>query len=814
MATKKADEGKKNVVWSTKRVDDWLKDYADGYTRKENPWLDGAIGVRRANLIYEYTPEEIEEITKCAKDVIYFANTYCYCMQGSKGYQPLTLRDYQVEVLRSYSDNRFTINLAARQCGKCSIDSELCLKQNNEIIDKHIEDIYFERNKSLFSKTKYFLMKAYRKLKSKEILKKIILYLIERIERFEYRNMNLDEYDISKKIIDSIDISDENIQVLSHDGYHTVTHVHKTQPYTIYELVLDSGDRLMCADNHIVFCEGFEQKFVKDLTSSDFVMTKNGISRVAAVRKTDHKVSMYDITVDSEDHSYYTNDILSHNTVIAAVFLLHNTIFNVDRNVGIAANKLVTAVEIMDKIREMMDHLPFFLKPGIKVNNQQKMFFDNGCSITAQATTEKSFIGFTIHTLYLDEFAHVEPHILESFYENVMPTVSSMEDSKIIITSTPNGYNLFQRLYEDAVEGRNSYHPVRVDWWQVPGRDDAWREKMVHDCGGEEEFMRQYGNSFLSTGNTLLSPESLAKIQRNRVRYVKRDLIELERNWEDEYVDLLFHPDFNVEDLKNPNKRWVMSLDLSEGGGGDDSVMNLFEMKPKNKELIKKVCDIDQDIKKSDYFQLVQVGRFKSNVTALEKMAKLVYIMTPMIINPDTIRIVCEYNTYGATFMQYLQLVFGEKNEFDMSTILKFAHNTESNVKKYGLKVRNDNKPVLCINLKWLIANDNMIVSDFDTVGQFETFVKVGSTWKAGKDKDDLAMSCVDAGAIFEHPYFDVMMEEILGQDEYEELYNAFTSKMDNQYGNLYDNYENISLSTSDSDWKTSGYFGKKGLYY
>ena len=195
-------------------------------------------------------------------------------------------------------------------------------------------------------------------------------------------------------------------------------------------------------------------------------------------------------------------------------------------------------------------------------------------------------------------------------------------------------------------------------------------------------------------------------------------------------------------------------------------------------------------------------------------MAKLVYIMTPMIINPDTIRIVCEYNTYGATFMQYLQLVFGEKNEFDMSTILKFAHNTESNVKKYGLKVRNDNKPVLCINLKWLIANDNMIVSDFDTVGQFETFVKVGSTWKAGKDKDDLAMSCVDAGAIFEHPYFDVMMEELLGQDEYEELYNAFTSKMDNQYGNLYDNYENISLSTSDSDWKTSGYFGKKGLYY
>lgn len=648
----------------------------------------------------------------------------------------------------------------------------------------------------------------------RRFLKNILLCLIQLIEKYEYRHIQLDEDDMSKKIIDTIDISNDNLWVLSRDGYHQITHIHKTQPYHIYTLKLCSGDVLECADNHIVFCEGFIQKFVKDLTCNDKVMTKNGLYRVKSIEKSYHKVSMYDITVDSADHSYYTNGILSHNTVIAAVFLLHNTIFNVDRNVGIAANKLTTAVEIMDKIREMMDHLPFFLKPGIKVNNQQKMFFDNGCSITAQATTEKSFIGFTIHTLYLDEFAHVEPHILETFYENVMPTVSSMEDSKIIITSTPNGYNLFQRLYEDAVEGRNSYHPLRVDWWQVPGRDEAWREKMVHDCGGEEEFMRQYGNSFLSTGNTLLSPESLAKIQRNRIRYVKRDLMELEKNWEDEYVDLLFHPDFDVESLKDPNKRWVMSLDLSEGGGGDDSVMNLFEVRPKNKELIKNISDVDRDVKKSDYFQLVQVGRFKSNVTTLEKMAKLVYIMTPLIISPDNIRIVCEYNTYGSTFMQYLLTVFGDRNEFDMSVILKFVHNTENNVRKYGLKVRNDNKPILCINLKWLIANDNMVVSDYDTVGQFETFVKVGSTWKAGKDKDDLAMSCVDAGAVFEHPYFDVIMEDLLGQDENVDLYNTFADKMDDKYGNLYDNYDAMFGQRASSDYNPSGYFGKRGLYY
>ena len=318
----------------------------------------------------------------------------------------------------------------------------------------------------------------------KKILKKIILSIIQLIEKYEYRKLDLDENDMSKKIIDSVDISNQNIQVLSHDGYHHVTHIHKTQPYHLYTLCLENGDELECADNHIVFCKGFIQKFVRDLTCNDYIITKSGLSKVKYIEKSNHKVSMYDITVDSNDHSYFTNDILSHNTVVAGVFLLHSAIFNYDKNIGIAANKFATAVEIMDKIKEMMDYLPFFMKPGIKVYNQSMMVFSNGCRIISQATTKKSFIGYSLHYLYLDEFAHVEPHVLDEFYENIMPTVSSMEDSKIIITSTPNGYNKFYDIYQGAVEGRNSYHPIRVDWWQVPGRDEKWRDKMIEDCGG------------------------------------------------------------------------------------------------------------------------------------------------------------------------------------------------------------------------------------------------------------------------------------------------------------------------------------------
>ena len=615
---------RKNIVWSTALVDSWMRDHADGTFHKENPWLDGQVGVKRAGLSFEYSPEEIEELTKSANDVIYFANHYGYCLHGSQGYKPITLRDYQEEMLRSYTDNRFTCCMSSRQVGK---------------------------------------------------------------------------------------------------------------------------------------------------------------------------------------------------TVVAALFLLHNAIFNVDRNIGIAANKLATAVEIMDKIKEIMDYLPFYMKPGIKVYNQTMIVFENGCRLIAQATTKRSFIGFTIHTLYCDEFAHVEPHVLDEFYENIMPTVSSMDDSKIIITSTPNGYNKFFDIYQGGVDGTNSYHSIRVDWWQVPGRDDAWKEQTIADCGGEDEFMRQFGNSFLSTGNTLLSPDSLAKLQKRRTRYVRKDIPEVEKNWEEEYRDLLFHPDFDVDEFRDPNKRWVLSIDLSEGGGGDNAVLNFFNLRMKSKDMLKDLNDPEKEFKKSDYFQLVQVGRFKSNITTLPKLAKLTYIMVNDVIGPDNIRVVVEYNAFGGEFMRLLQTVFDDKNNFDMSCILKFYHNTDAKARKYGLKVRPDNKPILCIALKGYIASDNIIVTDEDTVEEFEVFSKVGSTWKASRGHDDLAMSTVDVTAIYDHPYFDVMMEEIMGLEENGEILKLYESKVDEQYGNLYDNYQNLTQKTiPDESYKYNGndfggYFGKQGIY-
>ena len=306
----------------------------------------------------------------------------------------------------------------------------------------------------------------------KSVLIRIIKFLITFIERVELRNSSLDENDINKKILNSINVF--GFKVRTDAGYEKLTDLHITQPYRHYVLKTD-GYELSCADNHIVFDKDYNEVFVKDLVLDDIIQTESGLQRVISLKQDNFKSSMFDATVNHQNHRFYTNGILSHNTISSAIFMLHKILFDNDKNIMIVANKGDTAVEIVDKIKSIYSLLPFFLKPGVKTWNQKSLTFENGCRIKTSARTKTPAIGFTIDVLYLDEFAHIPSNIIEPYYTAAFPTTAAVQNSKIIITSTPNGMNLFHRLLTDAErpEGdpqKNNYKPMRVYWYQVPGR--------------------------------------------------------------------------------------------------------------------------------------------------------------------------------------------------------------------------------------------------------------------------------------------------------------------------------------------------------
>jgi hypothetical protein len=205
-------------------------------------------------------------------------------------------------------------------------------------------------------------------------------------------------------------------------------------------------------------------------------------------------------------------------TICSSIMMLHYVLFNNNKNVLVTANKLDTAVEVLDKIREIYQRLPFFLQQGIINWNQKFMVFENKSRIKGFATTKTSSIGQTADFLYLDEFAYLPDNIADKFYKSVFPTVSNIENSKIIITSTPNGFNLFHKLLSDAEkpEGeKSSYCAKRVYWWQVPKRFATYirlNSKKLEEFDIKKEDVLEYLKSkYFKNDHSLKYNEELKK---------------------------------------------------------------------------------------------------------------------------------------------------------------------------------------------------------------------------------------------------------------------------------------------------------------
>jgi hypothetical protein len=114
--------------------------------------------------------------------------------------------------------------------------------------------------------------------------------------------------------------------------------------------------------------------------------------------------------------------------------------------------------------------------------------------------------------IMLDEFAFVATHVADEFIKSVIPTVSSGQDTKIIISSTPKGLNTFYKVWEDAVKipvierNRDDFVPIAVEWNQVPGRNEAFRAGIIKKYGQafwDQEFACCVGNTIVTIRNKI-----------------------------------------------------------------------------------------------------------------------------------------------------------------------------------------------------------------------------------------------------------------------------------------------------------------------
>lgn len=211
-------------------------------------------------------------------------------------------------------------------------------------------------------------------------------------------------------------------------------------------------------------------------------------------------------------------------TTILTIFALWMVCFTDDYRVLLIANKESTAINIFKRIRLAYEMLPNFLKPGVVEYAKTGLVLSNGSSIGISTTTSDAARGESINCLLIDEAAFIPAEFMDDFWESVFPVISSSKKSKIFMLSTPNGVgNLFYNIYTDAVADTNGWHHERVDWWEVPGRDEKWKEMTAKALGSTEAFEQEYGNQFRAAGENALDKDQLDVMEKNSLEPILQD---------------------------------------------------------------------------------------------------------------------------------------------------------------------------------------------------------------------------------------------------------------------------------------------------
>lgn len=379
----------------------------------------------------------------------------------------------------------------------------------------------------------------------------------------------------------------------------------------------------------------------------------------------------------------------SGKSISSCAYLLWYALFHPEQTIAILANKGSTSKEMLARITLMLENIPFFLQPGCKALNKQNIDFSNNSRIISASTSSSSIRGFSINLLYLDEFAFVKD--ATTFYTSTYPVVSSGKTSRVIITSTANGVgNMFHKLWEGAQQGTNEYKPFRVDWFDVPGRDEEWKRQTIANTS-ELQFEQEYGNSFLGTGNTLFNPEVLLQLKAH-------DPIE-NRNM----VNIYEHPE--------ENHNYICLVDVAQGRNLDYSTFNIIDI---TKEPFK------------------QVATYRCNTISPLLFPDVIYKYAKKYNNAY---VIIESNDQGAVVCNALYYDLEYENLY-----------VESGTKADALGVRMNKKikRMGCSNIKDLVDGGKIEIVDCDTIIEMSQFQAKGNSYQAVDDNhDDLVMNLV-----------------------------------------------------------------------
>lgn len=405
-------------------------------------------------------------------------------------------------------------------------------------------------------------------------------------------------------------------------------------------------------------------------------------------------------------------------TTTAAGYLLHQLIFNRQFTVAILANKGEQSVEVLARIKAMYEELPLWMQPGVKKWNEKSIYMGNKSRAFCATTSPSSIRGKSINILYIDEFAHIENDV--EFYQSTYPVIMSGKTTKVIITSTPNGLNLFYKIWSESEDGRNDYKSLRVFWHEHPERDAQWLVTQERNMP-PKQIAQEVHCEFLGSSDTLISGAKLQKmVHKTPIRE------------ENDGAYLIY-----AEPVEGHS--YVGIADTSEGVGLDYSVCT--------------VIDVTQQPYRI-------AAKYRSNAVPPLLFAKSCYEIFTRY--NEAFAIVESNNSSGAIVCDELWNTYEYENMVTTKTSGGENRVTGGSRSIPGIRTTVRTKGIGCSSLKSLVESDLLVIEDFDMIQELSTFCldATGKTYKASKGKhDDTAMTLVLFGWFANEPYFTEMVD-------------------------------------------------------
>ena len=424
-------------------------------------------------------------------------------------------------------------------------------------------------------------------------------------------------------------------------------------------------------------------------------------------------------------------------TTTSAAYILWYTLFQESKQVAILANKATAAREVLYRYQLMYENLPLWLQQGVTTWNKGDIELENNSKVFTAATSASGIRGKSVNMLYVDETAIIPNNVADDFFTSVYPTISAGETTKILLSSTPLGYNHFWKFWNDAENKRNDFVPLFIPYWKIPGRDEKWAEEQKRQLG-ELKFNQEVLCTFLGSALTLVRADVIGRLSAGHIIYSKDGL--------------------DVYDKPIKGHTYCLIADTAKGVGGDYSTFSIV------------------DITETPY---KQVAKYRDNN------------ISPMLFPSVIYKVATEYNSAYVLLEvnsseQVASILY---SEMEYENLLFVNRNTDGQVVSGGfgggktqLGVNTDKKVkrIGCMNFKALVEENRLLVQDIDTIQEISTFIENNKgSYEADEGyHDDLVMTLVLFGWLTTNPYFKDLNDINIRQDMYKNRIKAIEDEL------------------------------------